>query len=66
MNPNTGEILPLTDIQALPPEERVKFSVELTGPEDEVRQIGARVTEAIKAERRAKNKAARKARRANR
>lgn len=66
MDPNSGRILPLSDVALLPPEERAKFTVELTGPEDEIQQIGARVTAAIKAERRAKNKAAKKARKAHR
>ena len=73
MNPNTGEIISLGKLEALretDPDEAAKFSVELSGPAEDVEKIGHAVRAAYDAEKRranrAKNKAARKARRATR
>lgn len=62
MNPDTGQIMPLSELAALrlaAPEEAAKFTVELQGPEEAIQAISAAVKEAN----RRKNKAARKARR---
>lgn len=59
MNPNTGQILTMREIEALPPQKAAAFTVELNGPPEAIHSVSA----AVKAQRRRENKAARKARR---
>jgi hypothetical protein len=70
MNPNTGEIISaqrLALLRETDPGRAAGFTVELSGPAEDIEKIASavrQVSAAEKAKRRAKNKAARKARRA--
>lgn len=73
MDPNSGRVLTheqLYDLRAVDPTEAARFTVELRGTEEEIQKISDAVKHSIsvkeKAARRARNKAARAARRAGR
>ena len=65
MSPNTGQIIPMEDLRLLRETDTVaaaEYTVEISGPPEEVR----RVSQAVKEANRRRNKAARKARKASR
>lgn len=73
MNPNTGELITARNLAILretDPERAAGFTVQLDGPAEDIANIAeavrAHVDAAEKAKRRAKNRAARKARKASR
>jgi hypothetical protein len=71
MDPSSGRVLTheqLESYRRVDPEDAARFTVQLNGPEEDIQRISEAVKFAISAkdkeQRRAKNKAARKARKA--